>query len=639
MRNFSRNFLRLLEVGTFLAVMNGTVAHAQYGASPSQTSLFFDDLRNRSIQTAPAGAGVRGGEAEYDYDRGVYTGTSEDRDMGERMTSAQARAAQREMGQPTVRSGSAAFAARSAGDYTNYSGQYSAPNTFFAPTYVSDPYLQGRRNLRLGGVNVGFGLYGGVEYNDNVTRAHEDPQSDIIGTLMLNIDANYQVTKNNRLTLTTAIGVDHYFNHPDLSPYGNDLVLNVLPGSALAFDMKIGPVFVVLYDRVSVRPAVRNEFALSSNQIFGVFQNDAGMAAMWAINSDLSLSINYMHSNAIAMEDQFAIFDRNTDSVHGTLAWSPDHTWTLGLEGGVTFTTYPEGFNNDGTLLNAGLFFSTPIGNSTFLRIGAGYQSFSFDAPPEIKVSESDVLAADRTVTQYGNLIANLTQRRDDLARSGGDTTSLDRQIEKAVADQVTAQTIAGQRRTSRENALNANTQDANDLDDYYYNVTVSNQLNARVSQVLSFGHESSLNNISNFITADYVTYGVGYAAWRGGIVSASGYFEDAKMSGGRQAEDLTQYGMDVYVSHQLNSRIRLGAGYHWGQTDSSVQNIEYWRSIDPSLPSRDFTQQAFSFDISYALSRKFNIGLGYRYFMTDADSDLNDFDQSRIIFAGTYNF
>ncbi len=638
MRNFSRNFRRLFYLGTFLAAMDSTVSHAQYGASPSQTSLFFDDLRNRSIQTAPAGAGVRSGEASYDYDRGVYTGSDQDRNMGERMNSSDARAAQREMGQPNVRSGSAALAARSAGDYTNYSGQYSAPNTFFAPTYVSDPYLQGRRNLRIGGVNVGFGLYGGVEYNDNITRAHEDTKSDIIGTLMLNVDANYQITRNNRLTLTTAIGVDHYFDHPDLSPYGNDLVLNVLPGSALAFDMKIGPVFVVLYDRVSVRPAVRNEFALSANQVFGVFQNDAGMAAMWAINSDLSLSINYMHSNAIAIEDQFAIFDRNTDSVHGTLAWSPDHTWTLGLEGGVTWTTYPEGYNNDGQLLNAGAFFSTPIGNSTFLRIGAGYQSFSFDAPPQIKVSESDVLAAERTVAQYGTLIANLTEQYN-RATTTAERDSLTRQIEKATADQTTANTIAATRRTQREDALNANTQDASDLGDYYYNVTVNNQLNARVSQVLAFGHESSLNNISNFITADYVTYGLGYAAWRGGVVSVSGYYEDATMSGGRQAEDLTQYGLDVYASHQVNSRIRIGVGYHWGQTESNVQDLAYWKSIDPSLPSRDFSQQAFSFDISYALSNKFNVGIGYRYFMTDADDDRNSFDQSRVIFAGTYNF
>ena len=110
-------------------------------------------------------------------------------------------------------------------------------------------------------------------------------------------------------------------------------------------------------------------------------------------------------------------------------------------------------------------------------------------------------------------------------------------------------------------------------------------------------------------------------------------------MSGGRQAEDLTQYGLDVYASHQVNSRIRIGVGYHWGQTESNVQDLAYWKSIDPSLPSRDFSQQAFSFDISYALSNKFNVGIGYRYFMTDADDDRNSFDQSRVIFAGTYNF
>jgi hypothetical protein len=601
---------------------------AQYGASPSQTGLFFDDLRARANQSnLGASAGVRSGEAVYDYDRGVYSNaTEEERQMGRAQSVAGLNEAAREMGQPAYRSGSNAFAARAAGDYTYYSGQYSSPSTFFAPTYVSDPFLGGRRNLKLGGVNMGFGLFSSVEYNDNVTRSSVDPVDDIIGSMLLNIDANYQITQNNRLTLTTAVGFDHYFNNPDVAPYGTgDFVFNVLPGSTLAFDIKAGPVFITLYDRISVRPAVRNEFALAANQIFGVFQNDAGLAAMWEINSSLSFSMNYLHSNARALEEQFEIFDRDMDSIQANLTWRPSGTWSLGLEGGISWVRYPEGFNNDGVLANGGVVFTTPLGNSSFLRASAGVQNFSFDAPPQLEFSQADVKEAEDQSVQAERILAR--EQANLLAGNyTGTEAEQQKRVDRAQADAAQAAFVRDTRTRVRAEELAGNTQDASDLNDFYYNVTLTNQLSARVTQVLAFGHESALGNVSNFITADYINYGVGIIAWRGSRLSVSAYYEDAEMSGGQQSEDLQQYGLDMYLSHQFNSRVRVGAGYHYGVTDSELER-------------RDFVQNAFSADFSYSLSPKATLSLGYRFFTTNAEDDVNDFDQNRVIMALNYNF
>jgi hypothetical protein len=546
--------------------------------------------------------------------------------MGQAQSVAGLNEAAREMGQPAYRSGSNAFAARAAGDYTYYSGQYASPSTFFAPTYVSDPFLGGRRNLKIGGVNMGFGLFSSVEYNDNVTRSSVDPVDDIIGSMLLNIDANYQITQNNRLTLTTAVGFDHYFNNPDVAPYGTgDFVLNVLPGSTLAFDIKAGPVFITLYDRISVRPAVRNEFALAANQIFGVFQNDAGLAAMWEINSSLSFSMNYLHSNARALEEQFEIFDRDMDSIQANLTWRPSGTWSLGLEGGISWVRYPEGFNNDGVLSNGGVVFATPLGNSSFLRASAGVQNFSFDAPPPLEFSEADVKEAEDRTAQAERILA-----REQANLLAGNYTGTEAEQQKRVAraqdDANQAAFVRETRKRVRAEELAGNTQDASDLNDFYYNVTLTNQLSARVTQVLAFGHESALGNVSNFITADYINYGIGIIAWRGSRLSVSAYYEDAEMSGGQQSEDLEQYGLDVYLSHQFNSRVRVGAGYHYGVTDSE-------------LAGRDFVQNAFSADFSYSISPKATLSLGYRFFTTDADDNVNDFDQNRVVMALNYNF
>jgi hypothetical protein len=210
----------LFKIARMLCISGGfscavDMTHAQYGASPSQSGLFFDDLRNRATQSK-LGSGVRSGEAVYDYqsENSAFTYSAEGREMGATQTVAGMNEAARQMGQSAYRTGGGATAARAVGDYTYYSSQYSSPNTFFAPTYVSDPFMGGKRNIKVGGVNLGFGFLGSVEYNDNVTRSGTEPLDDIISSNLFNINANYQVTKNNNLSLATSLGFDHYFNHP-----------------------------------------------------------------------------------------------------------------------------------------------------------------------------------------------------------------------------------------------------------------------------------------------------------------------------------------------------------------------------------------------------------------------------------------
>lgn len=545
---------------------------AQYGASPTQTGLFFDDLRARQKAEKAATTGTRDGDVTYDYDSGIYR-SNEDSAMGQRTTDYQTA---RELSRPSVRSGSAAYSARTVGDYTNYAGQYTSPTGFFAPTYVSDPFLNGRRNVRLGPINIGFGLYQGFEYNDNINRSGTNPTGDFISTTMLNIDANYQITQNNRLSISTALGFDHYFNHPELAPYGGgDFVLNVLPGSTIAFDIKAGPVFITIYNRTSVRPAVQNDFALTRTQVFGVLQNDTGVAANWRINSDWTLALNYMHSfadpldedNSGAAVNNSGNYGRTTDSIHASLTYSPTGTWVAGMEGGITSLKYDSNFNNDGLLSNVGAFFVLPIGNTTYIRLAAGYQDFSFDDPTGTAASS---------------------------------------------------------------------TLDGSSLSDFYYGVTISNQLNSRVSHSLSFGHESSLNVTSNYITSDYINYGMSVIAWKGSRISLSAYYEEAEGSGGLFAQDLSQYGVDLYIAHKLSSKATLGAGYHFGRTDTDA--------VGAAASRGNFDQHALNFDITYALSPKASMVLGYRFYLTDVTSgpgnfNDQDFEQNRFILGFNYNF
>ena len=603
--------------------------HAQYGVSPSQTGMFFDDLRARAESRQKTG-GVRQGEGVYDFSQEGFAIGPDGAPMGP------LEEASRQVNQGYTATGSYIYSQRQAGDYTQYSGPYPSSGDFFAPAYTSDPFLGGKRNLKVGPVNVGLGLTSTFEYNDNVTRSGKDPTEEVIAGLYLNVSANYPISETNSLTISTAVGFDHYFMHPEISPYGEEFTLNVLPGSSISFDGKLGPVYYVIYDRMSVRPAVQNDFALSNTEIFGVFQNDAGIGAAWAINSSLNLSVNYMHSNAITLQDEDAKYDRTTDSIQASLAWSPSGTWTAGLEGSYTWIKYPEGYNNDGTLATAGAFFAMPVGNSTYFRVAGGIQNFEFEDPEEFK-GEFNRSKYNTDLTKLNNVNKRIEKLKDNDPNS--ELAGLQEQakeLQKSVDTQLTSY--------KADNGLfNESTNDSNDLSDYYFNATISNRLTSRISHALSFGHESALNTTSNFITADYVSYGVGIIAWRGSRLSLSGYYESAEESGGVQRtaekpdadgnavteslrEDIDQWGMDAYLSHQFTSRLRGGIGYHYGVSESSQAN-------------RDYTQNSFNIDFSYLVNSKLSLSLGYRYFTTDADDATYEFDQNRFVMSANYNF
>ncbi len=621
---FSRDLATLAMV---ISAVAGGAAYGQSGVAPSQTGLFFDDLRNRAFsfrngavdESAPtASSGV------YDYSRGEYSGEAvleEERALGERAGTDDI---SRALGTPSVRSGYLGYSRRNVGDYSGAAGPYPSSSTYFAPAYITDPFLAGKRNIKLGPVNIGLGFGGNIEYNDNVTRASKDEISDMIAGAYLNVDANYPITESNRLSLALGIGIDHYFDHPELSANGNEFNLNVLPGSSLAFDIQVGDILFVLYDRVSVRPATNDQFTLDDNDIFGVFQNDVGLAMNWAINSKLSLSINFNHSDSLALEDEDERYDRTIDSISGSLAWSPSGTYTVGLEGSFSWINYKDTFQNDGTTATAGVFFVMPITRSTMLKAAGGVQVFEFDDPPSFtrSVSDADILSTQAQLAALDANAAATLPSISDPAQAKAQSAAYTEQRQQ-LSDLLAAQQIQKQ---ADDDFENGHTFDGNDLSDYYYNVTLFNQLNSRIAHQLSFGHESSLNTTSNFITADYITYGMGIIAWRGSRISLATFYEQAEDSGGRLAENTDQWGIDAFLSHRLTNTVTLGFGYHYGNTDSNLEG-------------RDYEQHAFTLDFNYAVNRKLNLGLGYRFWTTDAEDPTQSFDQNRVIMTVNYNF
>jgi hypothetical protein len=402
----------------------------------------------------------------------------------------------------------------------------------------------------------------------------------------------------------------------------------VLPGTALAFDIKVGNIVFVLYDRMSVQPASRDNFALDNKDVFGQFQNDAGIGMNWAINTEWNLSMNLNRSDSVSLQDLYKQYDRTVTSISGSLAWTPGGTWTIGLESSFSIVNYVEDFNNDGKTFSGGLFVVVPLTHNTVVRVAGGYQRFTFDQPPAFNrtVTDQTLASTQTSITDLNNQIAALNINSPDPATAQAAQTqlaNLQNQLTQAQAN-LTQQTST---KLKEDTTFNSRSFDrSGDMNDYYYNVVLTNQLNARIAQQLSFGHESSLNNTSNVVTADYVSYGIGIIAWRGSRFTVSGFYEKADESGGNLKEDTKQWGFDVNLTHRLSEHLTGAIGYHFGNTDSD-------------LALRDYKQHAITANINYQLNTKWNVGLGYQWWHTDAEDPTQTFTQNRIILSTNYNF
>ncbi|MFZ4764151.1 MAG: outer membrane beta-barrel protein, partial [Roseimicrobium sp.] len=479
-------------------------------------------------------------------------------------------------------------------------------------------------------------------------------QDDVLVGVLVNADANWQFSRMNRLTLGMTMGFDQYLNHPEGTNDSQSgfidregMIFQLSPGSALAFDFSVGDVMFTVYERATVRPGTGSEFQVENEDIFGSFQNDIGLGVNWAINSKLNLSLNYNRSDTFETTDEelaqsrFNLqerrapanaYNRAIDTFSGSLAWTPEGTYTVGLEGSISKVDYEEGFNNDATTLSGGVFVVSPLplgkGNTT-VRASAGWQNMDFDTPEAYRSTDSSgVQSQINSLQGQREAIAKDVALRSkqglltaaEAARLQTSAANIDTQIAN-----LNSQLLA----TSFQDAVrfNGSTQDASgELDDYYYNVTLANQLNARFSHQISVGHESSLNVNSNFITADYVSYGAGLIAWRGAQFSFSAYYEDAKESGGRLSEDVEQWGLDGLLTHRLTDRATVGLGYHYGNTDSAGLG-------------RDYDQNAYTFDVNYMLTKKMSVRVGYRYLTTESETESQSFDQNRVTLSMSYNF
>ena len=245
-------------------------------------------------------------------------------------------------------------------------------------------------NLQLGPMKLRFSATLGVEYNDNVNLSEDasavflgpsgpflittEQQSDFILRPQVNMNVLWPITQLNTLRLDVGIGYGFYLDHSEYNTNG----LLVSPGSQLSFDVFVGDFRINFHDRFSLEQDPVAQIGLSNVADYGRFQNTVGVSVLWDLNAAV-VTLGYDHYNYISTVDIFDYLDRNAEIVTGSVAFTPNASTSVGLEGAFIDSYYDQMVLNDSRTFLGGAFLETQVTENVKLRVAAGYQEMDFD--------------------------------------------------------------------------------------------------------------------------------------------------------------------------------------------------------------------------------------------------------------------
>ena len=390
-------------------------------------------------------------------------------------------------------------------------------------------------NLRIGPVRFLADVSAGFEYIDNITYSDHDRLSDEVFRLALNVRALWDITRLNTLDVRLGVGFVRYIEHPEAAK--GDVFIT--PGSQVAFDVYIADMFRLnFHDSFALLQDPVDTPELNNATNFGRFINTAGITAVGDFNTIIA-TVGYDHTNYESLNGTYDYLDRNAEQFLASISYKLAPRTFVGIEGTAAITDYDHSqqiTQNDSVGGTVGVFLD--ITPTPYLRVVArgGYQYTSFDSGGTFSTG----------FTNNGDSIFGITNNG----------------APRRLTDQST-------------------------LSDGYGSLTLSNRINAYLTQSLTGGRENDFGLTSNFITVNYVRYNIAWRALSNVTIGGDAFYENDQESGGLFDEHLQRYGGDVTLSYQFNPHL--------------VGTVHYYGIIkDSDVDGRDYYQNRAGIDIDY---------------------------------------
>ena len=233
----------------------------------------------------------------------------------------------------------------------------------------------------------------GLDWNDNINRAHTGPLQDFILFPKVGLNMSYPLTQRNWLRLDVTFGYKEYLEHSQYSSW------YVQSGSALTYDIYVKDLWINLHNRFSYVQDASQQAAVANTGTYGTAQNTGGFNTTWDLQ-DVTLSLGYDHQNAWSTSPQFSYTDRASELVVGRGGFKFHPALTAGLEGTVAYTAYDQAVLNNNMAYSAGVYADWRPGNFFHVQPRVGYSIYQFDQTSQtIPASNQDAWYAGLTVT------------------------------------------------------------------------------------------------------------------------------------------------------------------------------------------------------------------------------------------------
>lgn len=229
-----------------------------------------------------------------------------------------------------------------------------------------------------GTLNFTTSVYGGLEFNDNVTLSSSG-QSGLAVRTGITTGVHYPVSEKNELTFDATLERLTYISGVS----GSEDYNSILPGTATTFTVFAGPVRVRNFLQTELTEDPVASPVINNTARFGRFNALAGTQIDWDMNKviwQLTGSVGRQFATE-AVNDQIDLW-RYAVGLRTVFPVGPGTAW--GLSTSYAITRYDEPIQNDSTTRTAGAFGRVAIGRNMSLEAAAGLQWVDYDSTGSI---------------------------------------------------------------------------------------------------------------------------------------------------------------------------------------------------------------------------------------------------------------
>jgi len=400
---------------------------------------------------------------------------------------------------------------------TEYTYQDTRPSALRPVTPLSETEEQDQYNFALGPVRFGVAAGFGAEFNDNISLADDDRESDIILRPLLNLDLAWPITEAASLKLQVGASYAKYLDHDEFDTGG----LLLSPTSALALSVQLGAIKLTIRDRFSYQEEPYSVAPLRNTAVFRRAENQIGLDADWAVNQALTLGAGYDHYNLWTFDEEFSSETRAIDTIFIRPSYQLTPGIKLGLFGSLSYVDFEEDQRKDATGTLLGPFIDIQFSSALALYVEAGYQALNFDGESHFD----------------DDFLGNLTDDERALFR------------------------------------------DDTDASGFYFKLELSHKPTPVFDHAISASKTAEIGFGSDYYDLYHFEYNASFKGIAKTEIGPSIFFEHYETSGdfGEKAD---RWGATIGIRHHLTNSITLGLDYRFLYKDSNIPQSDYYQNI-----------------------------------------------------------